>query len=80
MIENTVLSYSKQIDCPVEVIYQEIIEETLQFFKYYDNYITQLQEQMTIKKPFFTKMIKERVWGKTTVIEMKKKSLFKTVK
>lgn len=44
MIENTVLSYSKQIDCPVEVIYQEVIEETLQFFKYYDNHITQLQE------------------------------------
>ncbi|SDL34790.1 DUF3284 domain-containing protein [Streptococcus equinus] len=71
MIENTVLSYSKQIDCPVEVVYQEVIEETLKFFKYYDNHITKLQEQMTIKKPFFTKTTKEKVWGKTTVIEMK---------
>lgn len=77
MIENTVFSYSKTINCPINIVYQEVVDETLQFFQYYDKTIMQLQEGVAITKPFYTKTTKERISGKTTITEMKENHCLK---
>ena len=77
MIENTALSYSKTINCPIDIVYQEVVDETLQFFQYYNKKVTQLQEGVVITKPFYTKTTKEKISGKTTIIEMKENHCLK---